>query len=213
MNRRSGPSRLVAASHMSVLVSRITGGFAAGSFARSVLVLAAGGAVGQMIAVVASPVITRLYSPVDLGTLSIYTSLLSILAVAISLRYEQTIPMPALDDEGRNLLAVALTVSLNLALLTAVGVALFGNQIAVLTNSPGLMPWLWLLPISVGAVGAFESLSLWAVRIRAFSLIARGGSARISRRSRPRSHSGCSAPARQGSSSATAVHAWRPVSS
>ena len=159
---------------MSLLLARMTGGLAAGSFARSVLVLAAGGAIGQVIAVLASPVITRLYSPVDLGTLSVYTSLLSLLAVAVSLRYEQAIPMPALNAEGRNLLAVALTVSLNLAALTAVGVAFFGNQIAVLTNCPGLMPWLWLLPVSVGAVGAFESLSLWAVRIREFSLIARG---------------------------------------
>jgi O-antigen/teichoic acid export membrane protein len=122
-------------------------------------------------------VITRLYSPVDLGTLAVYTSLLSLLAVAVSLRFEQAIPMPALDGEGRNLLAVALTVSANVGLLTAVGVALFGNQIAEMTNTPALMPWLWLLPVSVAAVGAFEALSLWAVRIREFSLIAR---ARIS---------------------------------
>ena len=174
MSRWPGPARLVAASRVPELLGRFTGGIAAGTFARSVLVLAAGGAIGQLIAVIASPVITRLYSPVDLGTLSVYTSLLSLLAVAVSLRYEQTIPMPALDHEGRNLLAVALTVSLYVGVLTAVGVALFGNQIAVLTNCPGLMPWLWLLPVSVVAVGAFESLSFWAVRIREFSLIARG---------------------------------------
>ncbi len=147
---------------------------ATGSFARSVLVLAAGGAIGQVIAIIASPIITRLYGPADLGTLSVYTSLLSLIAVAVSLRYEQAIPMPALDGEGRHLLAVALTVSVNVALMTALGVALFGTQLADLTNTPGLMPWLWLLPVSVAAIGAFEALSLWAVRIREFSLIARG---------------------------------------
>jgi O-antigen/teichoic acid export membrane protein len=174
MSRRPRPAGLVAISHVRATVATMTGGLAPGSFARSVLVLAAGGAVGQAIGVAASPVITRLYSPVDLGTLSVYTSLLSLLAVAVSLKYEQAIPMPALDDEGRNLLAVALTVSLSVGLLTALGVAVFGDQIALWTNSPGLMPWLWLLPISVSAVGTFEALSLWAVRIREFSLIAWG---------------------------------------
>jgi O-antigen/teichoic acid export membrane protein len=151
----------------------MTGGLAAGSFSRHVLVLAAGGAVGQIIGVVASPVITRLYSPVDFGTLGVYTSLLSLLAVAVSLRYEQTIPMPASDEDGRHLLAVALTVTLNFSLLAAVGVALLGNQVAMWTNSPGLMPSLWLLPLSLAAIGAFEALSLWAVRIREFSMISR----------------------------------------
>src|SRR5437016_4770152 len=141
MSRWPGLASLESRSRVFGFLGRMTGGLAAGSFARSVLVLAAGGAVGQVIAVLASPVITRLYSPVDLGTLSVYTSLLSLLAVAVSLRYEQTIPMPALDDEGRDLLAVALAVSFNVALVTAVGVALFGNQIAELTNSPALMPW------------------------------------------------------------------------
>lgn len=173
MSLRPGPARPRAALIVSLLVARITGGLAAGSFARGVLVLAAGGAVGQIIGVVASPVITRLYSPLAFGILAVYTSLLSLFAVAVSLRYEQAIPMPVRDEEGRNLLAVALTVNLTLSLLTTVGVAVLGDQVALWTQSPGLMPWLWLLPISLAAVGAFEALSLWAVRIREFSLIAR----------------------------------------
>jgi len=175
MSRWTSPAGLPFLAPLTALVERITGGgLTSGTFARSVLVLTAGGAAGQAIAVIASPIITRLYQPADLGTLSVYTSILSLIGVAVSLRFEQAIPMPAEDKDGRHLLAVALTVTVNVGLITALVVLLFGNGIADLTNTPGLMPWLWLLPLSVMAMGAFESLSLWAVRIREFGSIARG---------------------------------------
>ncbi|HEU4671551.1 MAG TPA: oligosaccharide flippase family protein [Candidatus Limnocylindrales bacterium] len=150
----------------------LAGGLGAGSFARSVVVLAAAGAASQVVVIAASPVVTRLYSPVDIGTLAVYTSLLSLLSVAVSLRFEQTIPMPTTDLEGRELLGVALVANVALSGLTVVAVALVGSDVARLAQSPGLAGWLWLLPISLSALGAFEALSLWAVRTGAFSAMA-----------------------------------------
>lgn len=172
MSRLPGSSR-PAAAHVSALAAKMTGGLGTGSFARSVVVLGGGGAIGQVVGIAATPLIARLYSPPDLGTLAVYTSLLSLLAIAVSLRYEVTIPMPASDVEGRNLLAVALVMNLTFSLLVTIGIAVFGNQVALWTNSPGLMPWLWLLPISLAALGSVEALSMWSIRIREFSLIAR----------------------------------------
>ena len=45
-----------------------------GAFARHVATLASGTAVGQLLLVLALPVLTRLYSPADYGALAVYSS-------------------------------------------------------------------------------------------------------------------------------------------
>jgi O-antigen/teichoic acid export membrane protein len=64
-------------------------------FARNVAVVSAGSAVGQGLLIVSAPVLTRLYTPADFGVLAVYVSILSILAVAATLRYEMAITLPA----------------------------------------------------------------------------------------------------------------------
>src|SRR5919201_3348712 len=58
------------------------------SFARDVATLGAGTAVAQIFTIASGPVITRLYTPNDLGVLGLFTSFLSVATVATSLKYE-----------------------------------------------------------------------------------------------------------------------------
>lgn len=53
-------------------------------FARSVSILAGGTAAGQAIVVLASPILTRLYTPEDFGLLAVYAALLGIISVVAS---------------------------------------------------------------------------------------------------------------------------------
>src|SRR5262245_43618883 len=62
-------------------------------FLRNVSIMLSGAAAGQMVSILLSPVLTRLYSPQQFGVLSVYSALLAILVVVASLRYELTIPM------------------------------------------------------------------------------------------------------------------------
>ena len=65
-----------------------------------------GTAAGQLVSILLSPVLTRLYSPQQFGVLSVYTALLTILVVIASLRYELTVPMAASDEDAINLVAL-----------------------------------------------------------------------------------------------------------
>lgn len=47
------------------------------SIIRNIIKLASGEGLGRIIGLVVSPIITRIYSPEDLGTLAIYSSLLA----------------------------------------------------------------------------------------------------------------------------------------
>jgi len=68
------------------------------AFVRSVSVLVGGTAGAQILLVLAAPLLTRLYTPEDFGLLAVYASLLALIGVISSLRYELAIPLP--EDDG-----------------------------------------------------------------------------------------------------------------
>lgn len=144
-----------------------------GRFGRSVAVLAGGTALGQIIVVLASPILTRLYGPDDFGVMAVYVSLLGIFSVVASLRYQLAIPLPREDGEAANVLTLSLAIVLLVSLSTGFVVWLFGGRIAEWVNAPALRPHLWLLPLGVGMVGTYQIFSYWAMRKRAFNQIAR----------------------------------------
>ncbi len=141
-------------------------------FARGVTVLASGTAAGQAIVVLASPVLTRLYTPDDFGVLAVYASFLGIVTVAASLRYQLAIPLPRSDGSAANILALSLICAGIVTAVIALIVTVFGDSIVVWTNAPVLKPYLWLLPVGVALGGAYQAFNYWAVRKRAFTRIA-----------------------------------------
>jgi len=129
--------------------------------------------IGQGIVVLASPVISRLYSPDDLGLLAVYSSILGIMAVIASLRYETVIPLPEDDEDAATVLALALCVVVLVSLLTGALSLFFGRNLAALVKTPKLSSYLWLLPLGVLLIGTYQVFNSWAIRKRSFGSIAR----------------------------------------
>jgi len=142
-------------------------------FARSVSILAGGTAVAQVITVLAAPMLTRLYTPEDFGILSIYASLLAIIAIIASLRYQLAIPIAMSDEEAANVVTLSLLVVIGMSILIAVFVGLFRYPIVEVLNCPSLAIYLWLLPVGLFLVGTFQVFQYWAIRTKAFPAIAR----------------------------------------
>ncbi|MGB9898195.1 lipopolysaccharide biosynthesis protein, partial [Thermanaerothrix sp.] len=128
---------------------------------------------GQAITVLVSPVLTRLYSPEDFGVLAVYSSILGILSVVASWRYELAIPLPEKDEDAINLLALSLGIVVLMSLLVSFGLWHLSDQIVRWAKVPALRPYVWLLPIGLLLVGSYQVFNYWAVRKHAFSSIAR----------------------------------------
>ncbi|MFL1455736.1 lipopolysaccharide biosynthesis protein [Marinobacter sp. GN3S48] len=142
-------------------------------FVRNVSVLAGGTAAGQLIVIAASPILTRLYTPEDFGLLAVYAGILGILGVIASLRYQLAIPLPESDQEAASIAVLSLLVVLITTFFTAVAVYFFGDHIIGSLNTPGLGPYLWLVPLGLFLVGAYQVFQFWAIRTKEFSNIAR----------------------------------------
>lgn len=140
-------------------------------FVRGVGILAGGTALAQGLAILVSPLLTRLYQPEEFGLFAIYVSILSILAVPASLCYERAIPLPEKDRPAANLLVLSLFINLAFSVLTVIVVWLWHDSIAHLVKAPELASVLFILPLGLLWIGVYQSLNYWVMRKQAYARI------------------------------------------
>jgi O-antigen/teichoic acid export membrane protein len=141
-------------------------------FARSVSIVAGGTAMAQAIAVAASPLLTRIYTPADFGALQIFISLMALALVAASGRYEVAVLLPEDEQSAIDLLAVAVLFVVLTAALAA-GAALICHYHWILPASAlVLRRYVWVLPVSVLGGGLYQALSYWVMRHHGYRQIA-----------------------------------------
>lgn len=142
------------------------------SFGRSVSLLAGGTAAGQLLVVISSPILTRLYTPDDFGLFAVYTSILALLGVIASMRYQVAIPLPESDYEAANLAILSVTIVIGLTLVIFLITGLYGNFVSDLLSTPSLNDYIWLISFGFLTLGIYQIFHYWAVRAKAFQTIA-----------------------------------------
>jgi len=134
------------------------------TFGRNVLTLASGTALAQAIPVFASPVLTRLFDPAAFGVLAVYLAVVTIGAVAVTGRYELAVLIPREDEEARDLLAVAVALSVGLSLLAASVLLLLYWPLAGRLPLPPVPRWALVVPFGILLTAVFQSLGYWLNR-------------------------------------------------
>ena len=132
-------------------------------------------AISQGLILLASPLLTRIYSPQDFGLLAVFGALLGIISGSIGLKYEQAIPLAQDDAEAANVGALSGLIQVVMVGALCAFLLAFDDNLSDWLNSPDLKPYLWLLPIGVFAVGTAEIGRLWAFRVKEFNRLAAAG--------------------------------------
>lgn len=144
-----------------------------GGFRAKVLKMAGGTAVAKGLLVLASPVLTRLYTPADFGVLAVYVAILAVTAIIASLRYEYALPIPEDDGEATDLLAVCILLVAATTCLASLVLQASRDRILAWMGAPGLAPYLWLVPVSILGAGLYQVFTCWAIRKGGYGRIAR----------------------------------------
>jgi len=141
-------------------------------FIANILTLMTGMGLAQVINMLTTPIITRLYGPENFGALALFTSAASIASVVACWRYEEAILLPEQDEQAINIFALSLLITLGMTFLTFL-VMLFGRKrIAGVLGAPQLSFWLWFVPLSVFCSGLYWAFNYWSTRKKRFSLLA-----------------------------------------
>lgn len=138
------------------------------SFFYDVVKLLSGNGFVQILRVLLSPIISRLFLPEFFGVRQNFSSIANILAVISSLRYDQSIMLPKEKEKAANQFGISLFFILITTPISLIAIWLFKDKIADVLNAPKLTPYLWFVPIQVFAIGAFNVFKQWNARKRKF---------------------------------------------
>ena len=155
--------------HMATQSTRWLKAFRGLRSGKDVFTITGGATLGQLATIVATPLLTRLYDPGQMGVYAVFGALIGIFAVTSSLHYELAIPLPKSDRAALSVLKLALAclavvVGLVTLLLSASGEWLFWAL-----GTPELTPYTSLIGIGLLLFGLSNVLSSWATRTRNFT--------------------------------------------
>jgi O-antigen/teichoic acid export membrane protein len=146
---------------------------AKGGFLKAVAKLSGATFLGQVVSILASLILTRLYTPGDFGVLGVFTAIATQLSVFISMRYEWAI-LPAKEEKkAADILFLSCTLTLFVTVVIAAVVSVSSEQIALWMKVPALAKFLWLMPIATLFGGLFQIFNYWALRQKDFSIVAK----------------------------------------
>lgn len=128
-----------------------------GPFVKPVFTLVTGAAVGQALAFIARPVLTRLFTPEEFGVLTVFSAATGLFTAISTGKYDDALMLPKEKRDASNLFVLALLLACIATPVLAITL-LWTTEIGSLLQSPGLVGVLFLLPITV-------TLSAWAITV------------------------------------------------
>ncbi|MGX9900054.1 lipopolysaccharide biosynthesis protein [Arthrobacter sp. SA17] len=114
------------------------------------------------------PLLTRLYSPTDFGSLAVLTAFSAVIAVLATLRWEAGIVLPQRDTDAKALGWLALGSAALISFFAYVSTQLWPAAIEVFAGTGAASMYSWILPVTIMAISFHKVLSAWMVRKEQF---------------------------------------------
>ena len=135
-------------------------------FTKNVLLLVGGTTFAQLFNTIVTPIITRLYHPEEYGVLTFYITLISLLTIISSLKYEYGIAISSNDNKAINILVLSICVLLFF-------VCCISPVFFVLSKIYEILKFWYLIPIGILFAGLYNIFLQWALRKRDFKSISK----------------------------------------
>lgn len=141
---------------------------------RGLLALMGGVAGGQLIALLASPILGRLFPPEQFGPFAVINAAVMPLGTVAALRLELAIPLPRREGLARDVARFGLQIcawfGASGLVLTWIARDRIASALGQSESVAALLPW---IPVVAAEVGAFAVLNQLAIRQKAYGAIAR----------------------------------------
>ncbi|MBK7964320.1 MAG: oligosaccharide flippase family protein [Bacteroidetes bacterium] len=138
-------------------------------FTKSTLTLVIGTGIAQSIPFLLQPFLRRIYTPEDFGAISVFLSILAVISIVSSLRYEVAILLPKEDKDAANVFFLSVLINLAFAVLGWIVLYIFLDAIITLINFPAKYAhFLYLLPLASLFFSVYQSVNYWLTRQKLF---------------------------------------------
>jgi O-antigen/teichoic acid export membrane protein len=122
-------------------------------FIRNVATLASGTAIAQVILLLASPILTRLYSPEAFGMLAVFMTFIISCESSSTGKYEMALMLPKRNNMAVELYVVAVWVGVFGSILLFIFYLLFQGRMLVWLNASEIINWILIAPVLIFLIG------------------------------------------------------------
>jgi O-antigen/teichoic acid export membrane protein len=141
-------------------------------FHKNVLTLISGTAIAQLIPVIFSPLLSRIFTVSDFSLFGIFMSIVTITSVFATVKYDYAIVLSKNDEEAFYILSLSFVIAILFTIFIFLFLIILKEKILYLLNNPDFADWLYLIPISVFAVVSLRILNYWFTRERKYKILA-----------------------------------------
>jgi len=142
------------------------------NFLRGVTTLASGTIIGQILVILASPFLSRIYQVESFGNLAIFTSVTAFLAVVSTGRYELAIGLPKSKEDSYRIIKLIVIIGGIVSFIYLLLIIVLKYMLKVLDKDLFLSQNIYYLaPFYIFSVAVFSALNYWKQRQKAYKTI------------------------------------------
>jgi len=137
-------------------------------------ILVSGTILAQLIPILLQPVLRRYYSPEIFGAYTVYLSLVGILMMVASFKYELAIILPKKNKEAANIFFISVIINFLFNLLLFIVIVIFKPGLLLFLNlSNEFAFFLYLVPAGVFLFNLYQSINYWLIREKKYFAISK----------------------------------------
>jgi len=142
-------------------------------FIRNVFIIASGTAMAQVVNMIFSPLITRIYGPEAYGLMGTFTAIIQIIGPIAALSYPIAIVLPKYDEEAKTIAKLSFFIVLANTIIISFLFFLFDDLILDIFNIGPISEFLYLIPVAVLSAGILQIIQQWLIRKNLFNISAK----------------------------------------
>src|SRR5699024_7143459 len=142
-------------------------------FVQNVLVMITGTAAAQLITMLFSPILTRLYGPDTFGILGVFMAIVGIIAPIAALTYPIAIILPKSDDKAKGLAILSFYITIVVVFISILILMLFKKSIVETFELEEVSRYLYFIPLVLLFAGILQVMQQWLIRIQNYKFTAK----------------------------------------
>jgi O-antigen/teichoic acid export membrane protein len=138
------------------------------AFVRNISTLFIGSVLAQLVPLILSPFISRVFSADDVAVFGLYTSVLGVLSVIASLRYDMAIVVPRDEKDSEAILVLSILLSVIVAGVLFIVQYFFGSYFVEFLGNDRFAFWIQIVPLALMIIGFYQALNYYLIRRKMF---------------------------------------------
>ncbi len=140
-------------------------------YKRNVMVMVSGRIVAQVIPILLTPLLTRIYSPGEFGIFGVYSTIIAIVAMVSNGRYSLSIILPKEDEQAKRLFLLSSIFTIICTIFFGILAITFGKEIFDYLEIPLLSEYIIILLLNILFIGLYEPLYYLTLRTKQYKIL------------------------------------------